>query len=230
VFRQVVAYRWAEDASAASRDRCREALAGLTIIPELTCLTLGDDAGHFEGNHDFVAVMDFPDFAAARRYVSHERHQAFVRDHASKIVAERVIVQHDWALEEVAGLYHVKLPVADVTRSRDWYQLAFGLVVEREFQEGARLAGVSLIHPTSPLRIALREDPVRAAALAGFDAVALTVATPADLQALLHKLDGLGIVHGEPVTGPAGVVVDVPDPDGIHVRLFTLQHDNSDAT
>jgi catechol 2,3-dioxygenase-like lactoylglutathione lyase family enzyme len=202
----------------------------LRVIPELTRLTLGDDAGPFEDNHDFVAVLDFPDCAAARRYVSDERHQAFVRDHARKVVGERVIVQHDWALDDVAGIHHVKLPVADVMRSRDWYQRAFGLVVEREFHEGVRLAGVSLIHPASPLRIALREDPTRAAALAGFDAVALTVATPADLQALLHKLDVLGIAHGEPVTGPVGVVVDVPDPDGIHVRLFTLQRDSSDTT
>jgi catechol 2,3-dioxygenase-like lactoylglutathione lyase family enzyme len=197
----------------------------LRVIPELTCLTLGDDAGHFEDNHDFVAVLDFADFAAARRYVGDERHQAFVRDHAVKVVGERVVVQHDWALDDVAGIHHVKLPVADVIRSRDWYQRAFGLVVEREFHEDSRLAGVSLIHPTSPLRIALREDPTRAAALAGFDAVALTVATPADLQALLHKLDVLGVAHGEPVTGSVGVVVDVPDPDGMHVRLFTLQRD-----
>ena len=61
------------------------ALAGLAAIPELSSLRFADDARHFEGNFDLVAVMDFPDFAAARRYVADERHQAYIRDFASKM-------------------------------------------------------------------------------------------------------------------------------------------------
>jgi hypothetical protein len=33
-----------------------------------------------------VAVADFADFAAARRYVAHPLHQAYARDHASKVI------------------------------------------------------------------------------------------------------------------------------------------------
>ena len=62
----------------------------------MLALTFGDDARHFEGNFDFVAVMDFADFASARRYVEHPLHQAYVRDHASAVVGQRVVVQHDW--------------------------------------------------------------------------------------------------------------------------------------
>ena len=65
-------------------------------MPELLSMTWGDDARRFEGNFDFVAVMDYADFDSARAYVQHPLHQAYVSDHASKVVGERVVVQHDW--------------------------------------------------------------------------------------------------------------------------------------
>ena len=97
MFRQVVAIRWADAVSAQGKQAYRDALEALRDIPELIALTWGDDAGHFEGNFDFVAVMDFADFASARVYVEHPLHQTYVRDHASKVVGERVVVQHDWS-------------------------------------------------------------------------------------------------------------------------------------
>jgi len=96
MFRQVVALRWAEHASTEDKQAFREAFEALRAIPELLALTWGDDAGHFEGNFDFVAVMDFADFASARIYVEHPLHQSYVREHASRIIGERVVVQHDW--------------------------------------------------------------------------------------------------------------------------------------
>ena len=96
VFRQVVAIRWAEGVSADDKHAFRDALEALREIPELLALTWGDDAGHFEGNFDVVAVMDFADFDSARVYVQHPIHQTYVRDHAAKVVGERVVVQHDW--------------------------------------------------------------------------------------------------------------------------------------
>jgi hypothetical protein len=92
----VISVRWREDATAEDKQAYRDALDGLRVIPELLAMTWGDDAGHFEGNFDLVAVMDFADFASARTYVAHPVHQAYVRDHASKVIAERVVVQHDW--------------------------------------------------------------------------------------------------------------------------------------
>ena len=59
-------------------------------------MTCGDDGGHFDDNFDFVAVLDFADFESARVYVEHPLHQAYIRDHASKVTLERVVVQHDW--------------------------------------------------------------------------------------------------------------------------------------
>lgn len=96
MFRQVIAIRWAEGLTAEDQQRYREALDGLRVIPELLAMTWGDDARHFEGNFDFVAVMDFADFASARTYVAHPLHQAYIRDCASHAIGERVVVQHDW--------------------------------------------------------------------------------------------------------------------------------------
>jgi len=96
MFRQVISMRWVEGVTDQQRQAYREALDGLRVIPELVDLKWGDDARIFEGNFDFVAVMDFADFAAARRYVDHSLHQAYVREHAQVVIAERVVVQHDW--------------------------------------------------------------------------------------------------------------------------------------
>ena len=222
MFRQVVAHRWITGTDAAAREDFRKAMESLRGIPELSALRHGDEVGHFPGNHDYVAVMDFPDFAAARRYVASDLHQAFVADHATQVAESRVVVQHDWAVGEVSGLHHVKLPVSDVARSRDWYRTAFGFEPHLEFRDEGRLLGVALRHPVADLGLALREDAVRAAALAGFDAVCLAVGTRADLDEVLARLDRLGIAHSEPVTGRGGDAVDVPDPDGHLVRLHTL--------
>jgi hypothetical protein len=96
MFRQVISIRWADTASPQARQGFRDALESLHAIPELLALQWGDDAGHFEGNFDLVAVMDFADFDAARAYVEHPVHQTYVREHASKVIGERVVVQHDW--------------------------------------------------------------------------------------------------------------------------------------
>ena len=97
MFRQVVAIRWADGVTLEAKNEFREALDGLRAIPELLAMTWGDDAGHFDDNFDFVAVQDFASFAAARAYVAHPLHQAYIHDHASKVIGQRVIVQHDWS-------------------------------------------------------------------------------------------------------------------------------------
>jgi catechol 2,3-dioxygenase-like lactoylglutathione lyase family enzyme len=222
LFRQVVAHRWAPGTDDAERTAFRDAMESLRAIPELLALRHGDDVARFDGNHDYVTVLDFADFAAARRYVAADLHQAFVQDHAQVVVDARVVVQHEWATGRVSGLHHVKLPVTDVERSRDWYAGAFGFTCELEFREDGRLVGVGLQHPDGDLRLALREDPARAAALAGFDTVCLAVGTRADLDELLSDLDRRGIAHGIPVPGRNGDAVDVPDPDGHLVRIHTL--------
>lgn len=220
MFRQVVAYRWADGVSEHDKSAFRDSFTSLRAIPELSSLRFADDARHFEGNYDVVAVMDFPDFAAARRYVADERHQAYVRDFASKMIGERVVVQHDWAVGDIAGVHHVTLPVSNVARSSDWYAMAFGFVALPGHHDVDN--AVTLVQPIASIRMVLRHDPDRARALAGFEAITFSVSTIQDLEVLVDRLDANGFAHGERVTSRTGVKLDVIDPDGLVVQLTTL--------
>ena len=96
MFRQVVVSQWVDGVSDEAKLGFRDAVERLREIPELLAMTYGDDAGHFDDNFDFVVVADFADFESARRYVAHPLHQAYVRDHASQLIGQRIVVQHDW--------------------------------------------------------------------------------------------------------------------------------------
>jgi catechol 2,3-dioxygenase-like lactoylglutathione lyase family enzyme len=125
-------------------------------------------------------------------------------------------------MPDLSGFHHVKLPVSDLSRSREWYTSVLGLTVEIEFVEDGVLRGVALAGTTGDLRLALRLDPVRAAALAGFDPVALLVPKREDVESWRDRLDDLGQSHGDVVTGHGGgsVLVGLHDPDGIEIRLY----------
>jgi catechol 2,3-dioxygenase-like lactoylglutathione lyase family enzyme len=121
----------------------------------------------------------------------------------------------------MSGYHHVKLPVSDVVRSRDWYARVLGLRTVLEFVEEGVLMGVALTDPDDTLQLALRQDPRRAGAWAGFDPIAVRIPTLADLDAWQARLDALGVPHGGTVTGHAGrVLVGLHDPDGIELRLY----------
>jgi catechol 2,3-dioxygenase-like lactoylglutathione lyase family enzyme len=122
----------------------------------------------------------------------------------------------------LSGFHHVKLPVSDIARSRDWYRRVLGLEVVMEFVENDTVMGVALVDTAQTLSIALRHDPVRAAALSGFDAMALGVPSRAEVKQWCARLDDLDEAHGGVVTGHKGgsVLVGLHDPDGIEIRLY----------
>jgi catechol 2,3-dioxygenase-like lactoylglutathione lyase family enzyme len=121
----------------------------------------------------------------------------------------------------INGFHHVKLPVSDVPASRDWYARVLGLTAHIDFVEDGELMGVAMRDPDGSMDLALRRDPARAAALAGFDALALLVPTADALDRWQRHLADLGEPHGGIVTGHAGrVLVGLHDPDGIEVRLY----------
>ena len=122
----------------------------------------------------------------------------------------------------LSGFHHVKLPVTDVVRSRDWYERVLGLHTHLEFVEDGTLMGIALRDANDTVDLAIRHDPGRAAAMAGFDPIALCVPTRGDLDAWKQRLDDLGEPHGGIVAGHAGqVIVGLHDPDGMEVRLYT---------
>jgi catechol 2,3-dioxygenase-like lactoylglutathione lyase family enzyme len=221
MFRQVVAVTWRPGVSDEQKQGYIDAQRGLADIPEVVSLRTGADAGHFDGNYDHVLLVDFADFAAARRYVEHPTHQAYVNDWARPLVDQRVIVQHDWATGTVAGVHHLKLPVGDVVRSRDWYVAVLSFEPELEFVENGALRGVALRHREGDVRLALRQDPDRATALRGFDIVSLAVGTRDDLANVREQAHAAGATPGPVVQGRVGWSCDLTDPDGIVVRLYT---------
>lgn len=117
--------------------------------------------------------------------------------------------------------------MSDVARSRDWYQAVLGLELDLEFVEDGVLMGVALRDPSGSTCLAARHDPPRATALAGFDPITFAVPTRADLEVWQERLDQLGEPHGGIVVGHEGwALVGLHDPDGIEVRLYTLEkHD-----
>lgn len=121
----------------------------------------------------------------------------------------------------IAGIHHIKLPVSDVGRSRSWYQRVLGFHTEIEFVEDGEVTGVAVRRDGCQPQIALRQDPDRARALSGFDAVALLVPTRDDVQRWSAALDDLGEEH-QVVQGHRGgaVIVGLRDPDGIEIRLY----------
>jgi catechol 2,3-dioxygenase-like lactoylglutathione lyase family enzyme len=122
----------------------------------------------------------------------------------------------------LSGFHHVKLPVSDLARTRDWYERVLGFVVDIEFVEEGVVTGLALTAPDRTVAVALRHDPARAAALSGFDVVSLRVPTREGVKEWRARLDELGERHGALMTGHRGgtVLVGVRDPDGIEIRLY----------
>ena len=127
---------------------------------------------------------------------------------------------------EIVSVHHVRLPVSDVLRSRDWYIDTLGfqpLLVE---EEEDRIVGVAL-RQGSGVVLGLHEDPARAAALRGFVAVALGVA---DLAAWSDFLVRRGLSDGTTSEGHLGWRLQLEDPDGILIELHTVGHPSADDT
>ena len=123
----------------------------------------------------------------------------------------------------MTGIHHVKIPVTDLDRSAAWYATLLDLVPCREFAEYGALRGAALRSPEASFLIALRQREFCASQpdLAGFDVVALNLATRQALTRFAARCDRLGIEHS-PVQdrGPDEAVVDVPDPDGTVLRFL----------
>lgn len=130
------------------------------------------------------------------------------------------------AVLPVIGLHHAKIPVADLAQSREWFESLLALQAELEFRDDEGIVrGVAYL-PVGGFRIALREDPTRAEALAGWDPLALAVATRSDLDTIAAALDARGIEHGPIIQATLGWLLSAEAPGGLQVRFYTEQrHD-----
>jgi catechol 2,3-dioxygenase-like lactoylglutathione lyase family enzyme len=125
----------------------------------------------------------------------------------------------------LAGVHHLKLPVLDLARSRAWYESRLGYQVSAEFVEDGMLMGLALSHPNGGPGLALRLDPERAAAAAGFDYFAIGVPDRPSIEALADRLTALGEEHaGVHVASIGWILPLLHDPDGHEVRFYTVEH------
>jgi catechol 2,3-dioxygenase-like lactoylglutathione lyase family enzyme len=121
---------------------------------------------------------------------------------------------------KIEGLHHLKLPVRDLARSREWYERVLGLRVEREFpDDDGVVRGVA--GDLGGVPVALRVHEKAAAGLAGFDPVCFAIADRAAADAWIARLDELGVEHPPMVEATTGWMVRVTDPDGTEIRLYS---------
>jgi len=125
----------------------------------------------------------------------------------------------------LAGIHHLKLPVTDLARSREWYRSRLGYQVQVEFVEQGQLMGYALSHPNGGPPLGLRLNPERARAAAGFDYFAIGVPDRQAIDRLAARLTALGEQHAGVHWASIGwILPELHDPDGHEVRFYTVQH------
>jgi catechol 2,3-dioxygenase-like lactoylglutathione lyase family enzyme len=125
----------------------------------------------------------------------------------------------------LAGIHHLKLPVTDLARSREWYRSRLGYQVQMEFVEQGQLMGYALSHPNGGPGLGLRLDPGRARAAAGFDYFSIGVPDKNAIDQLAARLTALGEQHAGVHWASIGwILPELHDPDGHEVRFYTIQH------
>jgi catechol 2,3-dioxygenase-like lactoylglutathione lyase family enzyme len=125
------------------------------------------------------------------------------------------------------GLHHVRLPVSDLMRSRDWYIDVFGFVPRLTLEAEDEIIGVVLGH-RSGLILGLHREPERARTLRGFCPTGLNVGSTDDLDQWCARLDTLQISHSEPAEAHLGWCAQVFDPDGLVIELHTASQPSAD--
>ena len=125
---------------------------------------------------------------------------------------------------QLAGVHHVKLPVTDLARSREWYRTRLGYRVQIQFLEQGRVMGYVLEHPNGGPPLGLRLDPERARAAAGFDYFAIGVPDKETIEHLAARLTAMGEQHAGVHLATIGwILPHLHDPDGHEIRFYTHQ-------
>lgn len=132
----------------------------------------------------------------------------------------------------IVGVHHVKFPVSDLQRSRAWYEHVLGLQVLVDFpdDDGVVRGLAGLLPGQPPVAVALRENLDAARGSAGFDPVSFAIADHEAATAWARHLDEIGVEHSNVTAGTLGWSLDVADPDGIVIRLYSLDRTEVDNT
>ena len=126
-------------------------------------------------------------------------------------------------MPELAGIHHVKMPVTDLDRSRDWYGRVLGFKVTYEFQDADGVVrGVAGEVPgLGDSMLCLRVNFQAAQGCQGFDPVSFAVRDRADVEAWAAHLDTLGVPHSPVIEASIGWLLVFSDPDGLDLHLYS---------
>lgn len=132
----------------------------------------------------------------------------------------------------IIGVHHVKFPVSNLQLSRDWYERVLGLEVLVDFvdEDGVVRGLAGLLPGPPPVAVALRENSSAAAGAAGFDPVSFAVTDRDAAMAWADHLDHLGVDRSDVAEGTLGWTLDIADPDGIIIRLYSNDRNEIDNT
>lgn len=127
---------------------------------------------------------------------------------------------------EIEGIHHLKLPVADLARSTEFYARALGaerIAAYDHVDVAGRLYAIILRIPNLGTLFELRLDSARAARHSGFDVMTLQVDTRADLATWIAWFDARAIPHSPVLAAFVAWLVVFEDPDGHRIRLYTRE-------
>lgn len=126
-------------------------------------------------------------------------------------------------MPSLLGVHHIRLPVANIEASSDWYRTILGFEILLYEEEEDRAIGAVLRHPSGVVLGLHQAKAAVVAALEGFNVLGLTTD---DLPAWVDELERLGAIHGEVTRSSAGYFIEVRDPNGTAVQLHTAEQPN----
>lgn len=97
MFRHVVMFRFADDATDEQKEALRSGLRRLPeVISEIRSYRFGDDLGLRDDNFDFAVTADFDDLDGFVTYRDNPDHQKVIADLITPIITARAAVQFEW--------------------------------------------------------------------------------------------------------------------------------------
>lgn len=128
------------------------------------------------------------------------------------------------------GVHHLKLPVADLDRTAQWYSSRLGYRPMIRFTKDGRDTGLVMVHDAGGPMMSFVRDPGRAKRAAGFDYFSIGVRDKTTLDALAARLEALGEPHAGVHFATIGwILPDTHDPDGHEVRFYANDHHSNPA-